>query len=196
MGKINLPEAIDAELRCRYAEPHRHYHAMPHIEACLELFERHRHLFVDPVAVEWAIWFHDAIYDPKRGDNEQASAELARSLLTGVIGAEKIDKVAALIMATTHKSAVADPDAQLLTDIDLSILAAPVEDFDRYEKQVRLEYEHVPDDAFRAGRSAFLRSFLKRPTLYATQLFREAYEARARENLARSLARLDSPAPL
>src|SRR5262245_66185655 len=47
----------------RYAEPHRYYHTSRHIAECLAEVDHVRHLARDPVAVELALWFHDAIYE-------------------------------------------------------------------------------------------------------------------------------------
>ncbi len=56
---------------------------MAHIEDCLaqvrastDLTDGERNL------LEAAVWFHDAIYDPTRQDNEAESARLARARLT------------------------------------------------------------------------------------------------------------------
>ena len=83
-----------------------------------------------------------------------------------------------------------EPDVQLLVDIDLSILGQPETKFDEYERQVREEYEWVPEDQFVVGRSAMLKSFLDRPNIFATQFFSNKYEKQARANIARSLASL------
>lgn len=190
-----LPPAVRIEIERRYSEPHRHYHNLHHINACLSLFHQHRTKFFSPIAAELAIWFHDAIYDPTRNDNEQASATLARQLLGCLFPAE-LDAIEFLILATTHKSDPVQPDARLLTDIDLSILASPEAAFDRYERQIRQEYAHVSDVDFRSGRAKFLKAFLSRPSLYATTQFRLDCESRARSNLRRSLDRLESGAPL
>ena len=69
----NLPTY--ERLRSAYAEKHRHYHTSAHIESCLALFDEHRSAAQAPENVECAIWFHDAVYNPMRTDNERRSAE-------------------------------------------------------------------------------------------------------------------------
>ncbi|MDP3003922.1 MAG: N-methyl-D-aspartate receptor NMDAR2C subunit [Candidatus Azambacteria bacterium] len=179
------------DLAGRYAEPHRAYHTFEHIGHCLDEFEQVRHLATNPEAVELALWYHDAIYDTKAKDSEERSTALAVEMVRNTSLSDNLGQlVANLILATKHTMVPTDPDAQLLVDIDLSILGQPEVKFDEYDRQVRKEYEWVAEDAFVAGRSTILKSFLDRPTIYLMQIFRNKYEAQARRNIARSLARL------
>jgi len=63
-------------------------------------------------------------------------------------------------------------------------------EFDQFEYAIRQEYRWVPDVLYRRSRSAVLRGFLLRASIYQTTEFRTRYEARARENLERQLAAL------
>lgn len=179
------------DLVARYSEPHRTYHTFQHIRHCLDELEQVRHLAENSDAVDLALWYHDAIYDTKVKDSEERSAALAVEMVRNASLTDNLGQsVSNLIMATKHSATPTDPDVQLLVDIDLSILGQAEERFDEYELQVRKEYEWVPEDAFVAGRSAILKSFLARSNIYATQFFRDKYETQARRNIARSLARL------
>jgi predicted metal-dependent HD superfamily phosphohydrolase len=91
-----------------------------------------------------------------------------------------------LVLATRHTAVPDGPAAQLLVDIYLAILGAPVERFEEYERQIRAEYAHVPGWLFRRTRRVILRGFLERPFLYGTAHFRAALESRARANLERA----------
>lgn len=123
----------------------------------------------DPLAVEAALLFHDYEYNPARNDNEERSAEEAGMALRAIGWPQaRIDAVRGLIVATKHAAAPATPDEAVVADVDLSILGKPPQAFDAYERAIRKEYAHVPDDAFRAGRAAVLRSFLSRPRIYST----------------------------
>ncbi len=179
------------DLVARYSEPHRAYHTLQHIGHCLDELEQARDLAVNPDAVELALWYHDAIYDTKAKDSEERSAALAVEMVRNASLPDNLGQsVTNLIMATKHAATPSDSDVQLLVDIDLSILGQAEEGFDEYERQVRKEYEWVSEDAFVAGRSAILKSFLERSDIYATQFFRDKYETQARRNIARSLAHL------
>lgn len=191
LGAQGDANAVYDVLVARYSEPHRAYHTLEHIGHCLDEFEQVRNLATNPDAVELALWYHDAIYDTKANDSEERSATLSVEMVRNASLPDNFGQsVANLIMATKHTSAPTDSDVRLLVDTDLSILGQTEDKFDEYERQVRKEYEWVAEDAFVAGRSAILKSFLDRSTIYSTQFFRNRYEAQARANIARSLARL------
>jgi predicted metal-dependent HD superfamily phosphohydrolase len=180
-----------ADLAGRYGEPHRAYHTLAHLEHCLRELDGARDLAADFDAVELALWFHDAVYDTHAADSEERSARLMAEAVGRAGGSAALrDKVAALILATRHAAEPEDADARLLVDVDLAILGQPEDAFDLYEHQVRREYGWVLEPVFRAGRAALLKGFLARRAIYATDQFRTMYEAQARANLARSLARL------
>jgi predicted metal-dependent HD superfamily phosphohydrolase len=180
-----------ADLASRYTEPHRAYHNLRHIMHCLEEFEAARTLAHDPNAVESAIWYHDVIYDPRSQENEAKSAELATTAFRKAgLSESHGNKVSTLILATSKHDPSVDEDASLMVDVDLAILGQSPQRFDEYERQIRKEYDWVTDAAFASGRTAVLRSFLSRPTLYATEFFQRRYEQQARSNLENSLGKL------
>jgi len=178
-------------LIARYSEKHRHYHTLQHLRECMDQFEPVRGMARRPAEIELALWFHDAVYDPRRQDNEALSAGWARdAVLQAGLPEAVAGRIHGLIMDTLHAQAPADPDAQLLVDVDLSILGADPARFDESDEQIRAEFAHVPAPEFRQGRQRVLSGFLARPRLYSTQRFHLAFEDQARRNLQRSLARL------
>jgi predicted metal-dependent HD superfamily phosphohydrolase len=192
VGAPSEPPRAFQELFEHYAEPHRYYHNLDHILKMLNEFDRAWVLCTHPNGVEFAIWFHDAIYNPKAKDNEELSAELAvATLREAQVEAPFRERVRDLILATKHTAAPAGPDACVLVDADLSILGKPIAEFDTYESAIRKEYAWVSDDAFRTGRAAVLRQFLARSRIYSTDLFFKMYENAARANIARSLEALE-----
>lgn len=173
----------------RYAEPHRRYHTLQHLSECLSLSAQDSALAEQPAEVALALWFHDAIHEPGRSDNEAASAAWAQASLQAA-GAEpaRAQRVHALVMATRHRELPQASDAQLVVDIDLAILGAPTARFEEYEQQIRAEYAHVPGLIFRAKRRAVLKSFLDREFIYSTASYRDRFESAARSNLQRAIA--------
>lgn len=188
LGVQNSPASFFAELEARYSERYRAYHNLAHVMDCLAEFESARSLAHDPSAVEMAIWYHDAVYDPRAKDNEEQSAGLAAKVGSEIgLPSSLNQRVNNLILATKKHDASLDRDAAVMVDVDLSILGREPQRFDEYENQIRQEYGWVSDEAFAAGRTAVLESFLARPVVYSTELFRNKYEQQARENLKRSI---------
>ena len=168
----------------RYAEPHRAYHTLQHVEHVVnkvdELGQGH-----DPAVVLAAI-LHDVIYEPARDDNEARSADYARRVLAGH---PAVDRIAVLIEATkAHDGPDGDEGLDALLDADLSTFAD--DDDERNGDLIRREYAHVPEAAFRAGRRRILHEFLQREPLYRTALMRTRYEEQAKANIRRAIARL------
>ena len=190
LGARSDPAPAHGEIHHAYSEPHRHYHTLEHIAHALGRFDGIRSRVGAADAAELALWLHDFVYDPRAKDNEARSAAYARRLLAerGVAPAVG-EQVTDLIMATCHARPPDAPDARYVVDADLSILGAPVADFDRYERQVRQEYAFVSEPDWRAGRARILRVFLDRPRIFLTPEF-AALEAPARANLERSLETL------
>jgi len=190
-----VPQEIFDKLVKAYTSPDRFYHNLTHIEDCLFLFDQTRFLAIHWEEVELAIWFHDAIYDSKRKDNEGRSAEWAKiaiqqgGLPDGIAG-----RVSQMILATRHNEEVTDTDAQLMVDVDLSILGREQDVFWHYEENIRKEYAWAPDPLFKQRRIEILSGFLSRPNLYYHQEFRARFEEQARVNLRQALARLSGKA--
>lgn len=174
-----------------YSEPHRKYHTMQHLGECFALFDRVGSFAEQRGEVELALWFHDAIYNTRESDNEIRSAELAReSAIAGGVSGDRATRIFELVMVTKHNALPAGRDAEVLVDVDLGILGAESARFDEYEIQVRQEYSWVPDFLYRRERRKVLQEFAHRRSIYSTEYFRDEFESRARDNLARSLARL------
>src|SRR5579871_3964915 len=64
-GAKGDPSPWYERLAAAYGEQHRHYHNRQHIAECLREFDEIRDHCQNAPALEFAIWFHDAIYEPK-----------------------------------------------------------------------------------------------------------------------------------
>ena len=103
LGAVGDPDPVYGLLSDLYSERHRAYHTLDHVSHCLDELEDARHLADHPNDVEMALWFHDAIYDPKAKDSEQRSAELCRRTATEAGLPEGFgQRVTDLILATQH----------------------------------------------------------------------------------------------
>lgn len=189
---LALPAPVVTELVHRYGEPHRAYHTGDHIAAVLRWFDvvAEGPGWDAPSDVYLAIVFHDAIYDATRHDNEARSAELAASLAGASVRAQDLVRLTARHGSLVAADVAHDRDAGHFLDSDMAILGAPADEFDRYDAAVRVEYGHVPDAAYRAGRGAFLHKVAALPRIYFTALFHARLDEAARANVARAIARL------
>jgi predicted metal-dependent HD superfamily phosphohydrolase len=179
---------LGLDLAARHGEPQRHYHTVPHIEAVLQHLER---LHAATAVARLAAFFHDAIYDPQRADNEERSAELASEVLAP-LGVSEASDVSLIVLATkAHTVAPGAPrETAAFLDADLAILGAVPAVYDEYVAGIRQEYRHVPDDVFATGRRSILQAFVDRDPLYFTSAGRALWEVQARANLRRELASL------
>jgi predicted metal-dependent HD superfamily phosphohydrolase len=190
IGARDGGDGVRDALLAAYREPHRRYHTLQHLHECIDRFETCIDLAARPAEIETALWFHDAIYDVVRNDNERRSADWARQVaLENGVPADVADRIDALVMATRHATMPAAADEQLLVDIDLAILGADTARFAEYERQIRDEYAHVAEPEFQARRRAILAGFLARDRIYATPRLRAELEPRARANLSLAIAR-------
>lgn len=186
-----VPQVALEKLIEAYSANDRFYHNLTHIENCISIFDRTKFLAAHPEEVELAIWFHDAIYDTTRDDSEQKSAEWAEEVISqSGLGGGVAGKVSGLILATRHCTEVQDLDAQLMVDVDLSILGADPESFWQYEANIRKEYAWVPESLFRSRRVAILRGFLGRQSIYYHKQYRGMFEEKARFNLKQAVEKL------
>ena len=197
--------ALGENLLARYEQPHRKYHTSVHLSEMLTalktLYEQHH--TATPRAVLLAAWFHDAVYEANPGEDEAASADLARTTLTplastGSLTNREVTAIAHLIELTaSHQladgieeytsGALTRADAAFFLDADLAILAADSPRYTRYVAGVRAEYAHYTPDAFTRGRAAILQGFLNRTTIYASDTAHLLWDAPARLNLRTEL---------
>jgi predicted metal-dependent HD superfamily phosphohydrolase len=169
------------ELTRRYQEPHRHYHTLEHIGAMLHAG---RSAPLDRVQT-MAVWFHDAVYDPRSDRNEDASAELAGERLRAAGWPEADVARVQRIVLDTKAHAPTAPGAAIVLDLDLMSLALPWPEFRRNTERIRAEFAHVADADFAAGRARFFAAMLGRERLFHSELG-AAWEAPARANLQRA----------
>jgi predicted metal-dependent HD superfamily phosphohydrolase len=193
--ELNLPPSVTAdaerELMERYSGPNRHYHNLRHILAMLGACEKITARLDRPQAVRLAIFFHDAVYDPRRQDNEEQSALLLQERLGPHVDGETLEAACRMIRATKHHRMSPDHDTNVMLDLDMAILGQPWGVYERYAEGVRQEYAPVyGDEAYRQGRiTHFLEPTIAKGTIFITQEF-QPLNAQAMRNMRKEAAAL------
>mgnify|MGYP002622132647 CR=1 FL=1 len=174
-------DALGETLIAAWDEPQRHYHDQSHLIWLLDEAERRAPLIADPAFVGYAIWFHDAVYQPGQPDNEEKSAAWARE---GIADQTLAARVAHVIeMTKAHHEGDAEGDAALFLDMDIAILGQPRKIYCTYAAGVRREFTAYPDDAFAAGRGRFLDQQLGLPRVFRTDVYERELAETARGNM-------------
>ncbi len=181
---LNQSQYLGGLLFTLYSESQRYYHTTQHIVECLDYFYFVKNKLDDPIAVELAIWFHDAIYDPKSSDNELQSALLMQKSCETYIDENTIKKVFQWILATQKHEASQEKDLNYLLDIDLAILGSNPTRFAEYEQQIQQEYAWVNAEIYKIKRAEVLGYFYQMQPIYQTTFFNKLLEQQAKVNLA------------
>jgi predicted metal-dependent HD superfamily phosphohydrolase len=182
----SLIESLFNSIVEHYSAKNRAYHNLSHIQSLIALSETLLYKIQNMDALYYSIWFHDIVYDTKRSDNEEKSAEFAVEALAGLGVPERtITIVREMILATKHhRGAGLSWDMKAFLDMDTSILGAPEEIYKEYSRAIRKEYSWVPDFLYRKGRMKVLNDFLGRERIYHTEEIGTRYETQARRNIA------------
>ncbi len=183
---------LGVDLVRRYADPGRRYHGLDHLAVVLDGVDLLSGEASQLPLVLLAAWFHDAVYDVRRDDNEERSAQLAEQELAAAgLGPADVAEVAWLVRLTaSHDPAPGAANGAVLCDADLMVLASDEAGYASYVSAVRAEYAHVSDEDFRRGRAAVLEQKLSLPALFHTSRGHARWEAAARRNLQGELAGL------
>jgi len=187
-----------AGLAAAYSAPPRAYHTLEHVRWGLRRIDeivRAEDLEqrIDVQAARWAMWFHDSVMTFGEGsdEDEERSARYAyQEAKQAGLPTSFANKVLALVLSTSHLADKLTLIESVLVDADLSMLGAGENDFSIYEERVRQEWGQFDDGAFAAGRIAVLRRFLKKRRIFTTDYGRDKWEARAQNNLRRSIEKL------
>ena len=149
------------EILARWREPHRAYHTCDHLDDLLRqiraisknhITDKYREMLLLTAI------FHDIVYDPRRKDNEERSAQL---LLQNAPESQEIQYIVSIIRDTkTHVPRT--PLSHIFCDLDMSIVKKPLPDLLQWEFGIRHEYNHVPKFLYIIGRVRFLRQMIKR----------------------------------
>jgi predicted metal-dependent HD superfamily phosphohydrolase len=177
-----------------YSAEGRAYHNLSHIRSLLDLSDTFRDRIQNYQALGFAVWFHDAIYDTRKKDNEELSAKLAvKSLGRFKVLFDTLVLTCEMILATSeHRNKGDSEDLNLFLDLDLSILGSEEQVYRSYAQAIRKEYWWVPGSLYNAGRKKMLASFLERKSIYLTREMVERFEEQARRNIRREIESLSN----
>ena len=217
LKRMEVPAELRAQLTAQVAElgesllqaweqPHRAYHHSGHLSQMLtdldRLYAHRAQAGSTPLALILAAWFHDAVYEGAPGEDERRSEQLAGTSLeplvaAGLLSTDELQMVSLLVRATaTHElpesaelpAGYEVTDIEFFLDADMAILAADSVRYRRYLHGVRSEYSHFDDEAFRTGRTTFLRSVLGRERIFLSEEALTLWEEPAQANLRAELS--------
>lgn len=187
----SLIESAWKELEKNYSSEKRHYHNLSHLENLFAELKQIQAEISDWNAISFSVFYHDAIYDVKKNDNEEQSALLAEKRMRELNVPEQIiSRCKEQILATKSHAVSPEHDTNLFTDADLSILGKSAASYEIYFRQIREEYSIYPDLLYKPGRKKVLNHFLEMKRIFKTDLFADRYEKQARENLKMELEML------
>ncbi len=179
------------EIEKAYSGKKRHYHNLMHLEQLWQQLFPLKSVITDWDTLLFSLFYHDMVYNVRRQDNEEKSAELAKQRLQALpFPPAGIDKCIAQILATKSHTLSPDLDTNLFTDADLAILGQDWPTYHRYTQQVRREYSIYPDLLYKPGRKKVLQHFLNMERIFKTAHFFDLYEKVARANLSREIGEL------
>jgi len=179
------------EIYLSFNSTKRYYHTFEHLK---DLYS-HLDGFLES-SYEFAIFYHDSIYDVLRDDNEERSALLAKKHLESLkVPSDTINEVETFILESkTHTPS--NQKSALFLDADIAILGSKREKYITYVQNIQKEYSHLSKDAFIKGRKKVIRHFLEKNRIYNTSYFFQKFENQARANLVFELEELDNFEPL
>lgn len=137
------------------------------------------------------LWFHDAIYIPANYDNEERSFEFMKALMKPYLERHDLDRAKTII----HETACYDSEdgqfsCPLLMDLDLCNFCFEPEAYADASRLVKKEFMPIRgEEVYESGRKVLLQKFLNRPRIYRTELFRDNFESKARDNIFSSIGK-------
>jgi predicted metal-dependent HD superfamily phosphohydrolase len=179
------------EIEKAYSNKKRHYHNLSHLQNLLAQLEAVQQDIKNWDAVLFALFYHDAVYNVLKKDNEEKSALLAVKRLATIGCSELTTQTCSrIILATKRHDTDANQDINYFTDADLSILGAAWSDYQVYAQNVRKEYALYPDIIYNPGRRKVLEHFLSMKQIFKTAFFFDRFELQANINLKKEIESL------
>ena len=151
--------SFDPNVTERYNEHHRYYHAIDHVHYLLDVLQK-KNLLQDDELFLTAV-YHDAVYDPKSGSNEEDSAALFKyDAAKSVLSEASQRAVEQMILDTKHHKPSSEK-SKLFIEADLNIFNESDAMLFEYEKQIFKEFQFVDYKIYKERRIAVLEHFNK-----------------------------------
>lgn len=180
------------EIEQSYSDNKRHYHNISHLDNLLIQLIEVKDEIRNWETVLFTMFYHDLIYFATKSDNEEKSAELAEIRMKQInVPTEIIENCKTQILATKKHNDNSDFDTNFFIDADLSIFGQPEEIYEKYRKNVRLEYLYYPSVIFNKGRIQILNYFLTQDGIFKTKYFKNKFEEQAKVNLNKEVELLE-----
>ncbi len=174
-----------------YSHKSRYYHNLQHLINLFSQLNEVKELITDWETIRFATFYHDIVYNTLKNNNEEKSAEVAKTHLSKLgFPKEQIEKCFDFIIATKSHSIYVNNDCNIFTDADLSILGCDWINYESYFNQIRKEYSIYPDIIYNPGRKKILQHFLSMNRIFKTEYFFNKFESKARYNLTTELEKL------
>src|SRR5690606_27293028 len=170
----------------------RHYHNLSHLENLLKQLIKVKHEIENWETVLFTMFYHDIIYIATNTDNEEKSAELAAKRMKEIkVSDNIIEKCKSQILATKKHLTDTNSDTNYFLDADISIFGYTDEVYNKYRKNVRMEYLYYPSVIYNKGRIQILKDFVNQDTIFKTEYFRTKFEKQARQNILKEIEKLE-----
>ncbi len=175
-----------------YGESWRSYHNLNHIRDCLNYFDACNNHALFPDSIEFAIWFHDCIYEVGAQDNEERSRDWFLEKSEGCLNSRLRTIVAKLIMDTSLNGVPDSKDGKLLADIDLTSFGLPWHKYIKDSTDVQHELMANNITGSDAGKRKFLTSLMEKENIYYSMYYRKYFEQTAQINIQKHLQQLSA----
>ena len=147
------------ELPLRWREKHRHYHTVDHLISVIQNIESNMYFkelnVYEKHVLLLAAFFHDAIYNPKRKDNEDQSIKLFISSFKSK-DVKMLDTVCDLIECTKHRKRPINKLQRIFWDADNKGFFKGYDIMLKTETFIRQEYSHLSNKEYKKNRIEFL----------------------------------------
>lgn len=164
---------IDANvLLSMWNESHRHYHNLNHLTSLLEDIDNEYKNKVSEKEYEKlniVALFHDIIYDPKRNDNEEKSADFFLSACVEKNNKDITEIKDAILDTKTHQSS--NQLSEKFNNLDMKIVEKDFNQLLEWEEGIYNEYK-FHGDKYKEGRIQFLESLLDKYNHNASNLLK------------------------